>query len=475
MKKVALNNVHTVIAPRRLAVLIVAMVVTLPFVASAHDIPNDVTVQAFVRPEGNQLHLLVRVPMRAMRDVDFPKRGAGFIDLDRVDESLRDAATLWLSDNVEMYEGDARLHDPKLVSARVSLQSDQSFISYEDAYMHVTGARLSADTELYWEQAMLDALFDYPIQSAQSDFSLHPKFDQLGLRVVTIIRFLPSNGTVRAFELQGDPGLVRLDPRWHQAALRFIEDGFSHILTGLDHLLFLFCLVIPLRRIRPLVAVVTSFTVAHSVTLIASAYNVAPDALWFPSLIETLIAISILYMAIENIIGKGISRRWTIAFGFGLVHGFGFSFALRHTMQFAGSHMLTSLVSFNVGVELGQLLVLLLLIPVLKALFRYVVAERMGTIILSAFVAHTAWHWMIERADRLRQFPFPTLTPSTIASAMRWLMFVLIIASLLWLASVVLRRRRETQSESEIASREGFAVAGETELAMQAADNAQAD
>ena len=106
-----------------------------------------------------------------------------------------------------------------------------------------------------------------------------------------------------------------------------------------------------------------------------------------------------------------------IAFGFGLVHGFGFSFALRETLQFAGSHLLTSLLSFNIGVELGQLLVLVLLIPLLEALFRYVVAERMGTIILSALVAHTGWHWMMERWDRLRQFRFewPALSAALLA------------------------------------------------------------
>ena len=130
--------------------------------------------------------------------------------------------------------------------------------------------------------------------------------------------------------------------------------GFFHILDGTDHLLFLFCLVIPFRRFRALIPVVTAFTVAHSITLIASAYNLAPDALWFPPLIETLIAMSIVYMALENIVGGAtVQRRWMITFGFGLVHGFGFSFALRQTMQFAGSHLLASLLSFNVGVELG--------------------------------------------------------------------------------------------------------------------------
>ena len=141
--------------------------------------------------------------------------------------------------------------------------------------------------------------------------------------------------------------------------------------------------------------------------MIASAYNLAPDALWFPPLIETLIAVSIVYMALENIVGGStVQRRWIIAFGFGLVHGFGFSFALRETLQFAGSHLLTSLLSFNVGVELGQLLVLGVLIPALELLFRFVVAERMGTIILSALVAHTGWHWMTERFDRFAAVSF---------------------------------------------------------------------
>ena len=215
---------------------------------------------------------------------------------------------------------------------------------------------------------MFDVLLEYPIQSDRSRFSIRPGLERFAARVVTVVRFLPPGGAVRAYEFTGDPGMVPLDPRWHQAALGFIKLGFFHILDGTDHLLFLLCLVIPLRRLRPLLLVVTAFTVAHSITLIASAYGVAPDALWFPPLIETLIAVSIVYMAFENIVGTSSHRRWMIAFGFGLVHGFGFSFALREKLQFAGSHLATSLLSFNIGVELGQLLVLILLIPALEAI-----------------------------------------------------------------------------------------------------------
>jgi hypothetical protein len=110
--------------------------------------------------------------------------------------------------------------------------------------------------------------------------------------------------------------------------------------------------------------------------------------------------------------------------------------------QFAGSHLAASLLAFNAGVELGQILVLVLLVPLLQALFRFVVAERMGTILLSAFVAHTGWHWMVDRADDLRQYPleWPALSAAMLASGMRWLMLALLLAGLLWGLSRLLSR-----------------------------------
>lgn len=418
-----------------ISIFIAALVVLLPQALSAHDIPNDVTVQAFVKPEGTKLRLLLRVPLNAMRDTEFPERGGGYLDLARIDASLREAAMVWIADSVSIYEDDSRLPNPQILDVRASLPSDKSFASYDEAYAHVTGPRLSSDVQVYWNQVMLDVLFEYPIHSDHSRFSIHPGLARLGLQVVTSIRFLPPGGAVRAFEFVGDPGLVRLDPHWYQAALNFVKLGFFHILDGTDHLLFLFCLVIPFRSLRRLIPVVTSFTAAHSITLIASAYNLAPGFLWFPPLIETLIAMSIVYMALENIVGGvGVQRRWMITFGFGLVHGFGFSFALRQTLQFAGSHLLTSLLSFNIGVELGQLLVLTVLVPLLHAFFRYAVAERMGTILLSALVAHTGWHWMLDRGERLAQYRFgwPVLTAARLATAMHWLMAMLIVAALMW-------------------------------------------
>ncbi|HZD03535.1 MAG TPA: HupE/UreJ family protein, partial [Longimicrobiales bacterium] len=336
---------------------------------------------------------------------------------------------------VRFLEDGKPLGEERVVGTRVSLPSDRSFKSWDTALAHVTGPPLPDDTDLVPGQAVLDVLMELPITSTDSRFSMEPSWAHLGIRTSTVLRFLPPGGGERAFQYVGNPGLVRLDPRWYQAVLRFVRMGFFHILGGLDHLLFLLCLIIPLRRLSGLVPVVTAFTVAHSITLVASAAGFAPTALWFPSLVETLIAVSILWMALENIVGARLERRWLAAFGFGLVHGFGFSFVLRDTMQFAGSHLASSLLAFNVGVELGQLAVVLATIPVLEWLFRRVVAERMGTIILSALVAHTAWHWMTARGGQLLQYDFrwPAMDPGLAAAAMRWAMLALVAAGAVWM------------------------------------------
>ncbi len=423
--------------------------------AAAHDIPADVKINAFVKPAGKQLELLMRVPLAAMIEADIPTSGPGYLDLSRAGEALHNAAKLHLIDNITVYENGAPLPPPRILYARVSLASDRSFTSYERARAHVESPPLSNDLELYWDQQLLDVLLEYPIQSDHSEFAIRLRVDRLGQKVSTALRFLPPGGATRAFELQGDPGLVLLDPRWHQAALSFVASGFWHILDGTDHLLFLCCLVIPFGRLRPLVIIVTAFTVGHSISLIASAFGFVPDALWFPPLIETLIALTILYMALENIVyaalgrlGSDISRRWIIAFAFGVIHGFGFSFALRESLQFAGDHLLTALFGFNAGVEIGQIAVLLVLIPALDLIFRYAVAEWLGVIIMSTLIAHVAWHWMIERGEQLAKFPFPKIDAAFLASAMRGLMAMLILALAVLIANGWLRRWLHAQGMS---------------------------
>ncbi len=147
---------------------------------------------------------------------------------------------------------------------------------------------------------------------------------------------------------------------------------------------------------------------------------------------------TIFYMAIENIVGVSLRRRWIIAALFGLVHGFGFADILREQLQFAGSYLLVSLVSFNIGIEIGQLVVLCVFIPALALLFRGAMAGRMGIIVLSAIVANVAWQWMMERGEVFWQAPWPPLTVPGLMILARWVLALgaaVVVANLLskWL------------------------------------------
>ena len=234
-------------------------------------------------------------------------------------------------------------------------------------------------------------------------------------------------------------GAVALNPSRFGTMIGFIKLGVAHILTGFDHLLFLLCLVIPLRGMRQILAIVTTFTVAHSVTLIGSAFGIAPTGAWFPPFVEMMIALSIVYMALENIVGVDLRRRLVLTGMFGLVHGFGFSYGLQEQLQFAGTHLLVSLFSFNVGIELGQILVLCAMIPALALVRRYVLVGRVGTIILSAIVAHTGWHWMTERWDALSKVAVlgPDWDDAVVAA--RWVALLLIAGGVISYAARRLR------------------------------------
>lgn len=422
--------------------LVLFWALLLPVLANAHDIPSRVTVYAFVKPEGNTLTAILRVPMEALSEISFPLRGPGYLQFSEASFALRDAAQVYITESIHFFENGQQLTEKSLQATRVSLPSDRSFTDYELALANVQSPPLEDSVDLFWRQGVLDVLVTYPIQSESSEFSVEPELGTLSNETTTVLRFLVPDGGERVFNYRGNPGLVDLDPRWHQAAFRFIAMGFQHILEGTDHLLFLFCLVIPLRSVRALVPVVTSFTIAHSITLIGAAFGIAPSTLWFPPLIETLIALSIVYMAFENIIGAKLEHRWMVTFGFGLIHGFGFSFLFSETLQFAGGHLFSSLLAFNIGVEIGQLMVLILVIPVLYALFKYFVNERVGTILLSALIAHSAWHWMLDRGNQLSQYQFqmPIFDSIFFARMMQWGMMLIIIGGILWVMYEVFRR-----------------------------------
>jgi hypothetical protein len=174
----------------------------------------------------------------------------------------------------------------------------------------------------------------------------------------------------------------------------YFRMGVEHILTGFDHILFLLALMLRGGRLGSLLGIVTAFTLAHSVTLSLAVLHVAS----LPSrIVEPLIALSIAYVAFENMFfRRAPSRRWAVSFGFGLVHGFGFAGALLELGLPRGS-LVEALVFFNVGVEAGQAMILALLLPGLLWLSR-LAWERRAVAACSAVLFLAAIALFVDRA-----------------------------------------------------------------------------
>src|SRR5688572_9641847 len=436
---------------------VLAMLVALALhgVALAHDIPDEIAVQSYVRPQQNQLQVLLRIPLLAIADANLPKDGTGYLAMPYLDEALREAANQ-ISNGIVFLEGDERLIRYEMMSARISLPSDRSFDTYEGALARVRGAKLPDTTQVYYNQGFLDLELHYPIRSDQSAFSMRVLFGTgLANRTATYINFIRADGAVRAFKIHDDTPLVRLDPKTHQAGWVFLKAGFYRFLDGLDHLLFVIVLALPFRRVRDLMKPFIAFAIAHSVALSFAAFGMSGLDTWFVPTIGALIALSLVYVSIENGLGhtsfgpRVLRRRWIFALLFGLFHGLGFAIALQETLQFAGSHPFVALISYNVGLELGTLIILAIVVPAANLLFANPAVERAGLIVLSVLVGHAGWHWMTERAAIARLSSWPVMDLNFLLTVVRWLLAMAMIGGVFWFLSGLLRKK-PTVADSDL-------------------------
>ena len=177
----------------------------------------------------------------------------------------------------------------------------------------------------------------------------------------------------------------------------FIKLGVEHIWTGYDHLLFLFGLLVVCRTFRSIVAIISCFTLAHSLTLALATL----DLVNLPSrFVEPAIAVSIVFVGVENLWRRGAEPkgRWIVTFGFGLIHGFGFASVLRDLgVGRGGEGLAVPLLTFNLGVEIGQIAVAGLVLPLVWQLRKNEKFVRRGVPVLSALVAAAGLYWLLER------------------------------------------------------------------------------
>ncbi len=183
------------------------------------------------------------------------------------------------------------------------------------------------------------------------------------------------------------------------AAVRFIKQGVIHILEGWDHVLFVLCLTVGAIHLGALLWRVTGFTIGHSITLILGFFGFVPQGAWFIPAVETGIALSIIYAGVIALLRREGASTIAMTAVLGLLHGLGFSFVLHQILNLSSPNLWQSLLSFNVGVELGQLAIVLLIWPLFWLLGRYAErwAQGLRWIVVLPCIAVAA-SWTAERA-----------------------------------------------------------------------------
>ncbi len=208
--------------------------------------------------------------------------------------------------------------------------------------------------------------------------------------------------TYRATGLMHDP--VNVSGSAAAAASTFFVEGIRHILEGPDHVPFVLCMIIGALNLHSLLARVTGFTLGHTVTLILGFFGFAPDGAWFIPTVELAIALSIIYAAVMAVRpperGHRDLKAFAITSGIGLLHGFGFSFMLHQILRVDAPNVWHSLLAFNVGVEAGQVVIVLLVWPLVlflrKQPGRIWTGSRAAVAVCASLIAMV---WVVERAE----------------------------------------------------------------------------
>ncbi len=324
-------------------------------------------MQGFVKVEDGHLRLIVRVPLALLSSFSLPKRGPGYLELPRIEDNLKQAAAA-TGHQIELLADGVPLV-PTVRETRISLPSDRSFASYATALAHVEGPPLPPDTNLYWNQGFFDVELDYPILSVRSDFSIRLNVaPELGDRLRLQLVYLPIDGTERAYELPGSAGRVPLDPKWYQSAWVFALRGFLSAFAA-DRCVFLFCLVAPFRRFRSLLAVILVMTGLQALTLTAIATGLVALSTWLEVVFSSSLAGAVVLLAIANLSAPSLRRRLLITAVIGGLGGYALGHVLADALRFAATHTAVSIVSFNIGIGLGEIVTLTLAVAALRLVF----------------------------------------------------------------------------------------------------------
>jgi hypothetical protein len=322
--------------------------------------------------------------------------GLALLALQGLDLSASEASVNAKVERVRIYQNGTQPDFATLNDARKSFQGEQLFDAFEQ--------------DVYVGDTTIDVLLRYTSEGAVYQYALSSSLDP-GLpdqdeTANLVLDYSPSGVQVfRARGLLHEP--VEVTRSLLDAMVTFIKEGVIHILEGLDHVLFVICLVLGAMHFKPLLWRVTGFTIGHSITLSIGFYGFVPSVAWFVPAVETGIALSIIYVAVVAV-APGLQQKkgeWTVVGVTGLIgllHGLGFSFVLQHILQVTSPDIWQSLVAFNVGVEVGQLLIVMgawiafYLIGLLGGR-----AAKVNRYLVAGLCIVIAFYWVIERGGNV--------------------------------------------------------------------------
>jgi hypothetical protein len=405
---------------RSIAAALALLIAPAHVAANGADIPTAIVVQGFLKQDGNRARLLVRVPLILLQAASLPKRGPGYLDLAHVDDKLNEVAQA-AGRQIEI-AGDGAPLIPMVRQMRISLLSDRSFGSYETALASLAGPRLPVDTDLFWDQGFFDLELEYPLRAADARLSIRSNIaPELERRVRLRLAFLPVAAPSRNYEIATGSGWIPLDPTASEAAWLSLKGGFVDSFA-FDRLAFLLCLVAPFRNLRSLLAVVVVMAGTQALTLTATGARWFVEAPWLQPLADTTLAAAVLLLAIGNLGAPSLRRRWFVAALIAALGGFAIGPLFVDRWQFAGAHAIAAAVSYNAGIVIGDIVILIASLVVLRALFARVLGAPLGVIVLSALLGLVAWQWLFDGAHRLQRATDAGVSSASIIAVARWML-----------------------------------------------------
>lgn len=373
--------------------------------AGAHPTVPEPMVEMFVKPDGDRLTVLVRLPIAVLSDANLPRDASGRLVPETSGPPLQLVARD-IASNLELQQNDDLLPSPAIAT---SMAANGEFV---------------------------EVVLTYSIRAGAGGITARLRTFRAGTGIVRTVAHYDAPATpTRTFTVAGDPERVAFDPRLVEVVRTFVARGTAALLSGGDALLFALCLALPLRREGALRAASIAFLTGEIATILicgAGGLLATPQSL---ATSQVAAASAIVVVALQVVTNPRSQWLAALALIFGLAHGLATGAAFLRDTSLGGSHVATALMTFLLVVTLGQIWMIALLSSAAALLFRWGLPERLAAVAAAIFVGHEALHRIADRGDALALLRGTTSDQILMTVTLIWAGLILCAGSLelVWL------------------------------------------